>query len=328
LLRRKEFVNPRRVTRAQPDSRFNWEDKPHESAIARLAQPGGFPDEQYTRAEAHQPMTMKVNLVVMTPGANNGRVIPITGPKFVIGRDPECQLRPASPAISKLHCGVFIRDMKVFIADMGSMNGTFVNGTQIAQETEIQTGATLKAGPLEFRVEITLPQKKSDSTPLPDALKPLAPDVPALREAVGPAAAPKSTPAQKPVAPKPTAKPTPTSTPAAPKPTTATAPKSNPASTPVPQIVEAPTPKSAPIPTADAHEDAAAYAMLLGLGDDSSESDPPSIPEGSTVMDIPAVDGLAKKEEEEKKKKKSPSGAEMSAAANDILRKYIRRTGN
>jgi hypothetical protein len=67
--------------------------------------------------------------------------------------------------------------------------------------------------------------------------------------------------------------------------------------------------------------------MLLGLGDDPSESDPPSIPDGSTVMDLPAVGSPAAAQgTDDKKKKKSPTGAEMSAAANDILRKYIRRT--
>ena len=40
---------------------------------------------------------MKVNLVVAT-GVHQGKVIPILGTEFLIGRDPQCQLRPASQA--------------------------------------------------------------------------------------------------------------------------------------------------------------------------------------------------------------------------------------
>src|SRR5437660_1082382 len=62
---------------------------------------------------------MKVSLVVAS-GAHQGKVIPITGLQFLIGRDAGCQLRPASQAISKKHCGVLIRDGKVYIKDFNS----------------------------------------------------------------------------------------------------------------------------------------------------------------------------------------------------------------
>ena len=69
---------------------------------------------------------MKVSLVVAS-GVHQGKVIPITGSQFFIGRDAQCHLRPASQAISKRHCGVLVRDGKVYIKDYGSTNGTTVN---------------------------------------------------------------------------------------------------------------------------------------------------------------------------------------------------------
>ncbi|MBY0456258.1 MAG: FHA domain-containing protein, partial [Gemmataceae bacterium] len=97
---------------------------------------------------------MKVSLVVAT-GAHEGRVIPLTGAQFLIGRDPQCNLRPASPAISKVHCAVVIRDGRVYVKDHGSTNGTLVND-QLVQGAEvvIQDGATLRVGPLDFRVRV------------------------------------------------------------------------------------------------------------------------------------------------------------------------------
>jgi predicted component of type VI protein secretion system len=113
---------------------------------------------------------MKVSLVVAA-GAHLGKSIPILGKQFVIGRDPECQLRPASQAVSKQHCAIVIRDGKVLVKDFGSTNGTFVNDERVPPETEreVNPGDRLKLGPLDFRVEIST--KPSDSTPLPDDLR-------------------------------------------------------------------------------------------------------------------------------------------------------------
>src|SRR5947208_13548005 len=96
---------------------------------------------------------MKLSLVV-AQGVHTGKVIPITLPQFVIGRDPQCQLRPASPAISKRHCAVLVRGGKVFVQDFGSTNGTFVNDEPVKGEVEVKDGDRFKAGPLEFTISL------------------------------------------------------------------------------------------------------------------------------------------------------------------------------
>jgi predicted component of type VI protein secretion system len=94
---------------------------------------------------------MKLRLIVVG-GVHEGKAIPITVPQFVIGRDPQCQLRPASAAISKRHCAVIVRGGQVFVRDFGSTNGTFVNGTLVQGEAELHDADKLKVGPLEFTV--------------------------------------------------------------------------------------------------------------------------------------------------------------------------------
>jgi predicted component of type VI protein secretion system len=94
---------------------------------------------------------MKLRLVVAS-GVHEGKGIPITTPQFVIGRDEQCQLRPASPAISKRHCALMVRGGQVFVRDFGSTNGTFVNGQLVEGEVELFDQDLLKVGPLEFRV--------------------------------------------------------------------------------------------------------------------------------------------------------------------------------
>src|SRR5262245_64148006 len=118
---------------------------------------------------------MKLSLVV-AQGVHTGKVIPVTAAEFVIGRDPQCQLRPASPAVSKQHCALTVRDGKVFVRDCGSTNGTFVNGEQVAAEREVKAGDRLKVGPLEFdlMIDTTAPATTVAAAAKPVAAKPAA----------------------------------------------------------------------------------------------------------------------------------------------------------
>ena len=43
---------------------------------------------------------MKLSLVVLTTGKPETKEIPITLPQFLIGRDPKCNMRPASAVVS------------------------------------------------------------------------------------------------------------------------------------------------------------------------------------------------------------------------------------
>src|SRR4051795_13164578 len=116
---------------------------------------------------------MKLSLVV-AQGVHAGKVIPVTSTEFLIGRDPQCQLRPASPAISKQHCALTVRDAKAFVRDCGSTNGTFINGEQVAGEREVKSGDRLKVGPLEFdlRIDVAAPTPAPAAPARPAAAKP------------------------------------------------------------------------------------------------------------------------------------------------------------
>jgi pSer/pThr/pTyr-binding forkhead associated (FHA) protein len=96
---------------------------------------------------------MKVSLVV-AKGRRQGKVVPVRGPQFVIGRHKECHLKAGSSTISQHHCAVLIRDGKVFIRDFDSTNGTFVNQQRVQGEREAAPGDLLELGRLAFRVQI------------------------------------------------------------------------------------------------------------------------------------------------------------------------------
>src|SRR5262245_24005073 len=97
---------------------------------------------------------MKVSLVVMAAGAQAGKVLEIKVPQFLVGRDPECHLRPASPMISKKHCALIQKDGKLYLKDFGSTNGSFVNDQPVKNAVEVKNGDKLKIGPLLFEVRL------------------------------------------------------------------------------------------------------------------------------------------------------------------------------
>jgi pSer/pThr/pTyr-binding forkhead associated (FHA) protein len=108
---------------------------------------------------------MKVSLVMMNPGPEQGKVVSIDRFPFLVGRDPNCHLRPVSGKVSKRHCALSVLQDRVFINDMGSTNGTFLNDMPVHSETTVQTGDRLRVGPLMFDVMIELPQEIE--TPVP-----------------------------------------------------------------------------------------------------------------------------------------------------------------
>ena len=94
---------------------------------------------------------MQVRLKVIG-GKNDGREIKISVPKFIIGRGEDAHLRPSSDLVSRNHCAICIANGKVTVEDMGSRNGTFINGDQIEATHNVQVGDTLRVGRLQFEL--------------------------------------------------------------------------------------------------------------------------------------------------------------------------------
>lgn len=102
---------------------------------------------------------MKISLVVLTAGKMMGKEIPITAAEFRIGKDPSCQLKPAT-GVSDKHCAFLVKQGKLFLVDLGSAEGTFVNDNKIAAEVELKPKDKVKVGPLLFEVKIEAPAAK------------------------------------------------------------------------------------------------------------------------------------------------------------------------
>ncbi len=95
---------------------------------------------------------MKVSLVrVKSDGS--AKEFPVDRLPAIIGRDEGVRLRIPLPAISRKHCELYDDDGELMVKDLGSANGTYVNGTR-SRSSEITPGDVLSVGPIVFVVKI------------------------------------------------------------------------------------------------------------------------------------------------------------------------------
>jgi predicted component of type VI protein secretion system len=97
---------------------------------------------------------MKAQLVVVQ-GKPEGKAIPLVGPVFKIGRSEKCHLRPGSEEISREHVELTLDETTVTARDLGSRNGTLLNGKPMpSTPTALRNGDLIQLGKLTFAVSI------------------------------------------------------------------------------------------------------------------------------------------------------------------------------
>ena len=90
-----------------------------------------------------QPAGGQATLVV-----SDGRAFRMVKPTLTIGRLPECDLVLDDPGASRQHARIRRTETGFVITDLGSTNGTLVNGRQI-QEEALEDGDTVTIGETE-----------------------------------------------------------------------------------------------------------------------------------------------------------------------------------
>jgi hypothetical protein len=102
--------------------------------------------------------------LIVASGKSAGRSIAIKRNKLLIGRAEQCDIRPLSEEVSRRHCQVTVGPAEVWVEDLGSRNGTYVNNVRIAERTKVADGDLIKVGSLELRVSCTMPTVASSGS--------------------------------------------------------------------------------------------------------------------------------------------------------------------
>ena len=92
-------------------------------------------------------------LIVLTGPAAERRLEVSAEHRFVIGRDEACNLALDDTKVSRRHAYLQEVDGKVEVGDLGSSNGTFVNGRRIERPVMLAPGDSLRIGDSTMRID-------------------------------------------------------------------------------------------------------------------------------------------------------------------------------
>jgi pSer/pThr/pTyr-binding forkhead associated (FHA) protein len=121
---------------------------------------GGAPQEsimlgaaEADALRAQVPVRRASFVVLEGPGRRAGSTIAVTAP-IVAGREPGSGiLLDDDDFASSRHASLEPRADGVLVEDLGSTNGTFVNGTRISKKTLVRAGDAVRIGQTELRLE-------------------------------------------------------------------------------------------------------------------------------------------------------------------------------
>jgi hypothetical protein len=84
--------------------------------------------------------------LVMRDGPTIGQIYPVDKPEMVIGRDLENDIVIHDSEISRRHARIFMQGSDHVIEDLGSTNGTFVNGQRLMVPYVLREGEIISFG--------------------------------------------------------------------------------------------------------------------------------------------------------------------------------------
>ena len=84
-----------------------------------------------------------------------GSVIPLPKTKLLVGRKRHCDIVLSEDHISGDHCELFMDDGIWHVRDLGSSNGTKVNGVRVTNEERLEPDAVVSFGHLSYEIKYT-----------------------------------------------------------------------------------------------------------------------------------------------------------------------------
>jgi pSer/pThr/pTyr-binding forkhead associated (FHA) protein len=102
--------------------------------------------------------------------AEGGPSIDLTKDMTLFGRDEDCDVRLDHKSVSKLHCVVVKTDGLLLLRDLGSTNGTRVNGQRV-RRAALLPNDTVAIANLKYVVKFGVELEKLENEEAPKAKK-------------------------------------------------------------------------------------------------------------------------------------------------------------
>lgn len=123
------------------------EVKPPRARTAAAAVQVGAPTTQVRRERGRAGLRLKI----MEPESQRGQVFELAD-ELTLGRAAGCGVRVEDAYTSNIHARLFRRDGALWVEDLGSTNGTWVNAERVEQAVRLGRGDLLQVGGTVFEV--------------------------------------------------------------------------------------------------------------------------------------------------------------------------------
>jgi S1-C subfamily serine protease len=143
---------------------------------------------------------MRIDLEIVS-GARAGFRDAFDKSYIALGRDPLADVRFDAEQdldASAKHAAVLLRDGGYAVRDLGSRNGTYVNGRRVSGDTPLADGDVIRCGTTGPEVRVRFPREQAEQVMRPVAVPPPAAARPAPRTAGAPKGASASPPSRPP----------------------------------------------------------------------------------------------------------------------------------
>jgi len=91
-------------------------------------------------------MAASIFQLTMRSGPTPGKNFPLEQQEMLLGRDLANDISISDPEVSRRHARFLMQEDNVIIEDLGSTNGTFLNGQRIASPQQLRAGDVITLG--------------------------------------------------------------------------------------------------------------------------------------------------------------------------------------
>jgi len=103
------------------------------------------------------------------------KVIELAPGEYTVGRSQQCDVTVDHETVSRQHARLYVEEHRAFIEDLGSSNGTFINGKPIQGRTPLAHRDRLHLGKALIEVELPTPPSEAPTMMLTDQPAPPSP---------------------------------------------------------------------------------------------------------------------------------------------------------
>src|SRR5436190_7634657 len=123
--------------------------------------------DQHTRSDRKNLNNdFTVPKLVFTGEHFTGQIYELSLEKITVGRGAHNTLVLRHRSVSHTHCEILIHGTEVIVRDLGSANGTFVNGIRVSEQSEVKSEQMLRFGSVQARLDLGFPGEDDTASDL------------------------------------------------------------------------------------------------------------------------------------------------------------------